>query len=62
MLYTLRELQNKDVINLCSGKFLGHICDLEIESDCGKITAVYICLSVCFWAGGKDRIIFDLCK
>ena len=55
MLYTVRELSCKDVVNLCDGRFLGHISDLEIDSDCGKVTAVYITTGG-FWSAGKEEV------
>lgn len=55
MLYTLRELSCKDVINLCDGKLMGHISDLEIDGDCGKMTAVYIMPRGGFWSGDREE-------
>ena len=31
-----------EVICLSDGKRLGYVCDLEIEGDCGKITALLL--------------------
>ncbi|MBR4960404.1 MAG: YlmC/YmxH family sporulation protein [Clostridia bacterium] len=56
MLYTLRELERKDVINLCSGRFLGHVCDIELENDCGRVTALYVCQDGIFGCNIKERI------
>ncbi len=42
MILTMCELREKDVINICDGKKLGYICDVEIEADCGRITAIYV--------------------
>lgn len=56
MLYTLRELECKDVVNLCDGKFLGRICDLEFDGECGKITAVYLMPHGSFWMTGREEI------
>ncbi|GAB4072382.1 YlmC/YmxH family sporulation protein [Barrientosiimonas marina] len=39
---TLSELQVKEVIVMTSGKRLGHISDLEVDGDLGKITALVI--------------------
>ncbi len=55
MLYTLRELECRDVINLCDGRLLGHISDLEIDTECGKATAIYIS-SGGFWSAGKEEV------
>ena len=35
-------LREKDVINICDGRRLGFICDFVIDTDCGKICAVYV--------------------
>ena len=42
MLINSSELREKDVINTCGGRRLGYICDYQIETDCGKICAVYV--------------------
>lgn len=55
MLYTLRELECRDVINLCDGRFLGHITDVEFDKDGGKLTAVFLSTGG-FWSMGKDEI------
>ncbi|MFD1360258.1 YlmC/YmxH family sporulation protein [Lentibacillus salinarum] len=39
---TLSELQIKEVIIMNSGKRLGHISDLEIDGDRGRITALVL--------------------
>ena len=36
------ELRNKDVINLCDGKLLGCICDMEFNTVSGEITAIIL--------------------
>ncbi len=40
----LSELQIKEVIVIDNGKRLGHIYDLEIDPDLGKITAIILIL------------------
>lgn len=55
MLYTLRELECRDVINLCDGRFLGKVSDLELEAESGKITAIYIAAGG-FWNAAKEEI------
>ena len=55
LLYTLRELECRDVINLYDGRLLGRISDLEIDSDSGKTTAIYISAGS-FWSAGKDEV------
>ena len=36
------ELIKKEVINTCDGCRLGYVCDLEIDSMCGRINALFI--------------------
>ena len=35
-------LREKDVVNVCDGKRIGCICDLTIDGDCGRITAIHV--------------------
>lgn len=35
-------LTEKEVINVCDGKRLGHVCDLEVEMPSGKICALFV--------------------
>ena len=56
MLYTLRELSEKDVINLCDGKLMGRISDLEMDGDCGRLTAVYVMPCGGFWNAGREEV------
>ena len=42
MTLTSCELREKDVINVCDGKKLVYICDMDIDTDCGRVTAVYV--------------------
>ena len=35
-------LQEKEVINICDGKRLGYVCDLEIDMHSGKICTLII--------------------
>ncbi len=63
MLYTLKELSCKDTISTCDGKNLGRICDLELDGDCGRMTAVYVALPGTFWEPKEEvRIPWDRVK
>ncbi len=42
MIINASELREKDVINTCGGRRLGYICDYQIDTDCGKICAIYV--------------------
>lgn len=73
---SLSELTAKQVVNLCDGKILGHVCDFKINTSNGRLTAIIIpgdCgffnLKKCFdivipWEKickiGKDTIIVDV--
>jgi YlmC/YmxH family sporulation protein len=35
-------LRDKDVINICDGKRLGFVSDMEIDPSCGKICAIIV--------------------
>lgn len=51
-------LQEKEVINVCDGKRLGCICDLEIDIHTGKICTIII-PEDCKWNFfGKERAFF----
>ena len=52
-------LKEKEVINICDGKRLGCVCDLEIDVITGKICTLVIpeeCGKFCFF--GKERAYF----
>ncbi len=42
MVMTMCEIREKDVVNVCDGKKLGYICDFELDTDCGRITHIYV--------------------
>ena len=42
MVYSLKELRSKEVINLNNGEKLGFVDDIEFESETGKVTALMI--------------------
>lgn len=35
-------LRDKDVINVCDGKKIGYICDMVIDSECGRIVSLSV--------------------
>ncbi|MBO5274931.1 MAG: YlmC/YmxH family sporulation protein [Clostridia bacterium] len=39
---SLNDLRDKEVVNVCDGRRLGYVCDLEIDLDCGKICAIIV--------------------
>ena len=42
MVYSLKELRSKEVINRNNGEKLGFVDDIEFESETGKVTALTI--------------------
>ena len=42
MIINSSELREKDVINICGGRRLGYICDYQIDTECGKICAIFV--------------------
>lgn len=41
-LCTFSELKKLQVININNGKNLGTTCDLELDLNCGRITAIFV--------------------
>lgn len=64
MTLTSCELREKDVINVCDGKKLGYICDMDIDTDCGRVTAVYVSDKFFSINGSKNciKIRWDMIK
>jgi len=42
MILTFSELRDKEVINVCDGKRMGFVCDLQIDAECGRICALIL--------------------
>ncbi len=59
---TFNELRNKEVINICNGCLLGCICDLEINSCNGEITAIVLPGNgILASLSPKNRIVIPWC-
>ena len=58
MLCTMHDLEIKDVVNLCTGTKLGRVCDLELDTACGKVTALLVAenLPGFFWQTQGDAL------
>lgn len=52
-------LRDKDVINVCDGRRLGYICDFSVDTDCGKICAVYVSGNYFGFTGQKNLVRID---
>lgn len=54
------DLRDKEVINICDGRSLGYINDLEIDCSTGCIISIIVpapCKFWCFFKAGEDYII-----
>ncbi len=38
----VKSLLNKDVINICSGEKLGCVCDILVDTSCGRVSKIVI--------------------
>ena len=54
MICNASSLKERDVINLCDGRRLGYICDFSIDTECGKICAIYVSNSIFGFSGQKS--------
>ena len=63
---TVNELKKLEVINLCNGKRLGYICDVEMDLNLGAITAIFVprrcSLSELFRRDGKKNYRIPWCQ
>ena len=50
------ELRELDVVNVCTGKRLGYVCDFVIDADCGRIAALIVSEAFFTLAGGKNTL------
>ena len=56
------DLKSKEVINICDGKLLGAVCDLEIDIFTGRIGAIVLPGSGIFSSlSQKNRILIPWC-
>ena len=54
---TTLDLREKDVINVCDGQKLGKVAELEIDTECGRVTALIVIPSgVCASLFTKNHI------
>jgi len=56
----ISELRNREVVNVVDGKKLGTICDLDVDLENGRVTAIVVPSGGRFcslFGGGKDYII-----
>lgn len=60
----IRDLECLNVVNLCDGKILGTISDVEIDTNCGKIMAVSVSSGKGIFQGISEtiRICWDQIK
>ena len=60
----MNSLREREVVNVCDGRRLGYICDMEIDLLTGKITAIVVpgnnrCFSVSFGTSHDIRIPWE---
>jgi YlmC/YmxH family sporulation protein len=57
-------LRNKEVIDLCDGRRLGFVCDIEIDVAGGRITAIVVPGSKGFGGlfGKRDDCVIPWCN
>ena len=56
------ELKNKNVINLCDGSSLGCICDIELNTCTGSVTAIVLPGNGLLASlSAKNRIVIPWC-
>lgn len=53
MMLKISDIQAKDIVNLADGRLLGHISDLDINLDTGRVEAIII------GGGGKMMNFFQ---
>jgi YlmC/YmxH family sporulation protein len=56
----ISDLRNRDVVNIVDGRRLGTICDLDMDLEKGRITAVIVpggTRFFNFFGGGRDYVI-----
>lgn len=62
MACTTCDLREKDVINVCNGQKLGYVAELEIDTDCGKVTALIVggeSISSILFSKNRIRVPWD---
>ncbi len=53
----ITDLRNKDVIDKQSGCRLGNVCDVEVDTCCGKVVSIVVIGRVhCFGLLGRDDL------
>ncbi len=50
---SINDLKDKEVINLCDGKRLGYIHDVEIDIGCGTVIAIVVLFDCRVFGFGK---------
>jgi YlmC/YmxH family sporulation protein len=60
---SFRDLQQKDVINLCTGTHIGCVCELELDKNTGQICSLIVSRGYSICGFSKDRpIALPWCK
>jgi len=56
MLFNTSDIREKDVINVCTGKRIGYICDFVIDASCGRIVSVIVSCNYFSLMGNKNSV------
>lgn len=56
MVNSSSELKEKDVVNVCDGRRLGFICDFSVDTDSGKICAIFVSDHIFGFASSKNML------
>lgn len=61
MIINASELREREVVNICDGKRLGYVCDFQINTENGKICAIYVADHSIIFSGQRNllRIEWD---
>lgn len=60
---SINELKQKEVINLCDGRRLGYVCNVEFDITCGQLVAISVPADLkCFTFGKLEEIRIPWCN
>lgn len=59
---SINDLKQKEVINVCNGRRLGYISNIDFEIPCGALKAIYVPIECkCFSFGKSEEICIPWC-
>ena len=54
--YNTTDIREKDVINICTGKRIGYICDFVIDASCGRIVSIIVSCNYFSLIGSRNAV------